>query len=538
MIVEEKDALDIPDQIEYVAEEVVIEETIHDDTEIVCVLPMEEIPQSNEENEEIEYKETDDNNESDLENEPNDNNKTNQPQSETMNAEEEDAIYLSDSLSCFGDDSDTQDSESPELANKSDDVQGNNTSTQQIGEEDEDGPLNESADDVIIVTECTDAIEIERPETEDEHYTTAIETCIESDSQPSADSDKPEQSEHTFKSAFDNSEQYETPTDADDDSSEVEKRHVRSRRGNIARKNYSCRRNYSKRKTKTDSNAPDSDGVCTNKSVESLKTLTVEYSNASELLSNQPMNDELILQAMVQECNTTDGTDEEIHLNLARPKSVRTYVRKNPTISNAESSEDNLKAPAVSLAKDDDKTESSSEMSQTEVVKSSDYEVQASDDTKSETTVMPRKRGRPRKKGIVAQKPVVTPAATEEKESNSSSGNQSPLDVPEAVVLVEKDIPSVQFDNTSELEPIDITAEDASTNEIQENFVNNLTPNENNEESNGFNGNEMEVEIIETTIAIEDTEARQSPTSVELVSAMEEEEEGEDCQVLDATNSK
>ncbi|XP_055314214.1 probable histone-lysine N-methyltransferase CG1716 isoform X2 [Sitodiplosis mosellana] len=486
MIVEEKDALDIPDQIEFVAEEVVIEETIGDDyTEIICVSPkyMNEMSSLN-------GRENDYNNESSSKNESYENNKSDLHQVGSMSTEEENTqtepIYLSDSLSCFdsNSDSETQHSEVLELAEKFDASKGIvSVLTEKVGEDDEAQPLNESADDVIIVPDCTDTIEIDRSDTDDERFsgTISFETCIESDSQPSVDSVKHMNNENRFKSRFNNSQLYETTTDADDDSSEVEKLYVRSRRDNVARKNYSCRRNYARRKGKNDLETPTSDEMSTNKKADNLSnktqaTETIEYSNSEECSS-----DKMTSPAIMQDCNTTD---EESPFNMTKAKAVRTYIRKKVSTPNSTSK--------IVPLKDNESREPDLQMKN---LKSSCHEVQVS--SKPESIQIPRKRGRPRKKAVLVMnlKSNDKSSVTDGKASSSTSRNQSPIGVPE----VQKNEPNKKYDNVQESHtPIENTAEfsefieDISSMKIEDVTIINEVPDEK-------HGEKMGIEIAQSS---------------------------------------
>lgn len=440
IIVEEKDALDVPDQIEFVAEEVVIEETVGDDdyTEIICVSPkyINEISSINGKTNQYDK-------ETGFVNESNDNNKNEVPQAASMSTVEENTqtepIYLSDSLSCFDSDSDTQHSEILDLADKLDASKNIELElSQHANEDDEVQPLNESADDVIIVSNCTDTIEIDRSDTDDERFagTAYFDTCIESDSQPSADSNNQEHNKNKIESGFHNSNLCDTTTDADDDSSEAEKRYVRSRRDNVARKNYSCRRNYAKRKIRNDIHNPNSEKISM-KNVNNLnegtgKIETIECSNPENQeirISDQAFKiDKITLPLMVQECNTTDGTDEEVSFNLMNAKTVQTYNRNNTSSPNSISK--------IVPVKDNDKSESDC---QTENLKSSYDEAQEC--SKHESIQIPRRRGRPRKKAVLVRNPKTNEGSAKksndkanEMAQNSSSRNDSLFDVPDVQI--------------------------------------------------------------------------------------------------------
>lgn len=529
MIIEEKDALDVPDQIEFVAEEVIIEETIDDEdyAEIVCVSPkyIDEISNLNVESL---CKENCDNSASCFVNGPSEKSESKLQLVETTSIEEEDIqtepIYLSDSLSCFD-----SDSEIPTLAEKLEAADIVSLSARQAGEDDETEPLNESADDVIIVPECTDTIEIDRSDTEDESYAGALsfEMCVESDSQPSADSAKHEINENISNSALNHSQMYATTNDADDDSSEVEKRYVRSRRDNAARKNYSCRRNYARRKAKNDVNSVISDGMNSNKNEDCdgpQKMLTIEYSSLEECLNDQTFkNNKTTLPEIGPESNTTDGTDDESNLNLARTKTMRTYIRKRISTSNPTSGETTSNSTSKVMQESG---------SQIRNVKISCHEIHVGADSKPETTTIPKKRGRPRKKTAMSIYLKSNDKSTAiEKGSNSSSGNQSPLDVPEAHVLkINKNaqcfsITDVHPEATADFEKEDPTIEvDIIANEVTE---------DNDDAKILMKENVMVDEMTELTIESENNEEYSNFLNVDHISSTEV-----DCHERDPTRSK
>lgn len=543
MIVEEKDALDVPDQIECVAEEVIIEETIANYAEIVCVSPKYIADLSP--NAENICKQIDDNDESDFE--PHDNDKIEPPQAESIDTDgeqntETEPIYLSDSLSCFDSDSEIQNSEIPEERSR-----GNMLVLEPEDENDDVEPLNESADDVIIVPECTDTIEIDRSDTEDERFTVPYETCIESDSQPSADSTLHEGDDNRYNK----SQLYETTIDADDDSSEVEKRTVRSRRDNVARKNYSCRRNYAKRKSKNNSDTSNADEMNSNKNEDDLrneshKTLTIEYSNPEECSSDQSFgNTKMILAAMVQECNTTDGTDEENHFNLMKTKTVRTYNRKKSLTSTNKSGGNDFDAPTIQSSTDsfiiDEQQESNS---QTEDPKSSYHEVHVSDEPKPESTSMPRKRGRPRKNAmnnlVMHHKSTTESTLTDEKESNSSSGNQSPSNTPEVQNFISTTELNSQCENAPEIQTsIKITdeiAEEIVPIQVEEHSIINedsIIVEDDVHVDRVSAENEMEVKTAKSIITREDSDVTHNSLHVDHIISIED-----DCFKHEPTQGK
>lgn len=428
IIVEEKDALDVPDQIEFVAEEVVIEETVGDDdyTEIICVSPkyINEISSMNGRTKQYDM-------ETSLVNESHDDIKNEVLQAASMSTVGENTqtepIYLSDSLSCFDSDSDTHHSEIPYLAEKLELKNMELDLSQHADEHDEAQPLNESADDVIIVSNCTDTIEIDRSDTDDERFsgTVSFDMCVESDSQPSIDSNDQENNKNRIQSGCDSSHL----CDADDDSSEAERRYVRSRRDNVARKNYSFRRNYAKRKIKNDIDTQNSDetniknAININEGKEKIKT--IECSKPEKCSSDQTLKiNEMIAPSMTLEYNTTDGTDEEASLNSMKEKTVTPYDQKYTSSSNTISK--------IVPVKDRDKSELDC---QTENMKSSYHEDQEC--PQPESIQIPRRRGRPRKKAVFVKNmksndgPAMNPNDKPNGITQSPSlPNESPFDEP------------------------------------------------------------------------------------------------------------
>lgn len=416
MIVEEKDALDIRDQFEYVAEEVIIEETVDDVeyTEIECLSPnsfnQSANTKTNENSENNEIHENYENNGANALSKPNDNNDGVQAPINPTNADCG-TIYLSDSMSCFDSDSDTQDSEMPASSSNVDGETANSPFAQQTNDDsvnEETEAMNESADDVIIVTECTELIEIDRSDSEDERIASkfSFEPYIESDSQQPTDSAKDDDTENSSKRRYNSAELDET--DADDDSSEVDKRTTRARRDNVTRKNYSIRRTYARRKLKNDAESPLPNEISQTKNEEYFSYELDQQQNVpgEERLSNETVENKVNVK-LIQDCNTTDGTDEDSQLNATRTK-ARTYVRK--------------KAPVPNLA-----------FTENVNVAGSKVIVKLESDSQGEHPInVPRKRGRPRKKNI-ANILKSKSSETDDKEFSLSSEDQSRFGVLENV---------------------------------------------------------------------------------------------------------
>lgn len=415
MIVEEKDALDVPDQIEFdMTEEVIIEETVADDddddvvdyTEVICVSPNHFNPNLIAERSETSFKKVD-TNDPNTSIEAHDNSKPNQqplPDSNNLAGDNQtEPIYLSDSLSCFDSDSDTQESEMQTAARKSpsqvnaEQIMGDNM-------DDDIGPLNESTDDVILVPECAvEPIEVDdQSDSEDERFAKkfSFETFVDSDSQPTVDSSKAEDtSDSAYKRGYDSARLDETTTDADDDSSEVEKRATRSRRDNVGRKNYSIRRTYARRKLKNDTDSLNSNEPLNQSKPEDCSTndLTEESTNAEtdERLNSRIIEND-IKTKLVQDNNTTDGTgtDEENQFNMMRTKAIRTYVRRKASISKLATCGNDT----ANASKENEKNESDS---QSENTTSSSNDAEVKPNISVEVNPAPRKRGRPRKKPLL-----------------------------------------------------------------------------------------------------------------------------------------
>lgn len=418
MIVEEKDELDVSGQIEYVAEEVIIEETAADELYVLCDSPN-NFSQNSISDSECKMESEDHEDAVGMVNEASDNNDSQSEQiADIVNTECDnptEPIYLSDSLSCFDSDSDTQESDMPKSIGHS--LETNDASKQQDSDDDDEvEAMNESTDDVIIMPECTDTIEIDRSDSDDERFASkfSFEPFVESDSQALVESveavelvdlDKCENSgsiENGFKAEYMNKHLDETTTDADDDSSEVEKRTTRSRRDNTARKNYSYRRTYAKRKSKNDSETqqtsesnvqrepvPEPDG--SSNDVEQIERINTE--EHLDIQANQSKN---ILKLTVQDnSNTTDGTDEECLSNSIRTKVTRTHLRRSallPKTVSFASDTNLLDSPNFNDLK---KSESDSHSENTA---GSSNDVELSSDSKPVEHIPPRKRGRPRKK--------------------------------------------------------------------------------------------------------------------------------------------
>ncbi|XP_031639899.1 uncharacterized protein LOC116351884 isoform X2 [Contarinia nasturtii] len=383
MIVEEKDALDVPDPFDYVAEEVVIEETFinseNEYEESICISPISNSKNQNWNGEY--YTENHDKCESSVF--KNDNKEIEQKRTKSTNDgsdNQTEPIYLSDSLSCFDSDSDAQDSEMPRSIERTDVMNGLDSELlKQTDEDDDEEHLNESADDVIIVPENAEAIVFKQLGSENIQCagTYSNETFLESDSQQSIQADKYKDSENSFKLKYSTSKFYET-TDGDD-SSGVESCSVRSRRDNIARKNYSCRRTYAKRKVKNESEIQEHKD---NSSNESQQIIDIGHLNIEQGLSNITLTNQkaksIIPVAALDSSTMTNVIDEESHFSLVRANTVRTYERKKSTLPNSTTDVNEY------LLKDGEAR------AENELI----------DVMKCESDYKPKKRGRPRKKTI------------------------------------------------------------------------------------------------------------------------------------------
>lgn len=352
MIVEEKNPLGEDDQIEYVAaEEVIIEETLANEyREIVCESPA--IDQSSVSDGE--------NIEATIDEPYEDSGREQSTISETTSLKstnQVEPIYLSDSLSCFDSDSEANAIEMV-VESASEEVQ---YEPAVVHSKDEDS-LNdgiESADDVIIVPETVQRNSVESSNVRQANAENGIE-------QPS-----------------DCSRLYESTTDADDDSSEAEKRKTRSRRDNVARKNYSCRRTYARRKGPAGLNAEQQS---------SESNAAKSEDNSSNPVEPPKLDDRLGVDKAPLDCNTTDGTDEETQFQMTRMKAVRTYVRKKAILANLKRNATNCDTPKLDDVKDtacivsDSPTEGTSSSN-------ADSHLKVTDDAEA-----PKRRGRPRKK--------------------------------------------------------------------------------------------------------------------------------------------
>lgn len=407
MIVEEKDALNVPDHVDCVVEDIIYDETVDDAefADIEYLSSSQNTADDLSQNSSIEV----DQNEASTSNGAHDN-VINQRTSvepdhlEAVNNQTE-PIYLSDSLSCFDSDSDTQESEmqiassvAVKTNSNSKEVKCISESTNIGDETDEIERLNESMDDVIIVpAEYVEPIEIDQSDSDDERFAKkfSFEAVVDSDSQPiETISTKAEESDNAFNKRYESVCLDETTTDADDDSSEVEKRTTRSRRDNVARKNYSIRRTYARRKLKSEAESLNSNEQHNQLNTEdgaNNDNITVD---TADLIAN--IGNDVKLR-LIQDSNTTDGTgtDDENQLSMMRTKSIRTYVRKKASISKLAACENDGQTNA---SKEINKIESDS---QGENTTSSSNDTEIKPNTNVEINPAPRKRGRPRKKPFI-----------------------------------------------------------------------------------------------------------------------------------------
>lgn len=410
MFVEPKDALDVPNQLEFVAEEVVIDGPAQDEY-VLCdasdLFGKKNFSISdNECRTESEHHETDGtaSDRDTYDSSANDEQVTEITSNECDNPSE--PIYLSDSMSCFSD-SDTQESDVTKSRNQSDSIPKH----EEIEDIDEVEALNESMDDLIMIQESVDTISIGRSDSDDDRFASKFSFVpfVENDSQVGVESvdvvdlDKCENNdiieniENGFKPEYMSERLDETTSDADDDMSEVEKRTTRSRRDNNSRKNYSYRRTYAKRKSKNDSETQNQqtdlmqcklEPNSVSNDVEQPQSINTEVHFDNQ--TNQSKN--ALIKLMAQDSNTTDGTDEDSSANPVRTKATRTYLRRNALLHKS-----------VSFASDSDvlKNVEKSELDlQSENTASSSNDIEFSD-SKPEEIALPRKRGRPRKKNNI-----------------------------------------------------------------------------------------------------------------------------------------
>lgn len=465
MIVEEKDALDVPDQIEYVAEEVIIDEAndhgnssdnnrFHNHySDIICVSP--NVFDANRSTTQ-ESSSFNDNSPDSIDNlsasKAHDNNNRNelpaeQPESTntsitattaatapcvpaTINTNtvtnESEPIYLSDSLSCFDSDSDTQ-PEDLDLAIAQHKVETNHGNADRLqsdaqsdqhamDDNDELDALNLSTDDVIIVQqdEYVEPIEVDQSDSDDERFAEkyAFEPFIESDSQTVSDTvnDTKMASIQRCGSAVGAggmaSSVDEITTDADDDSIEMDRRGTRSRRGKML-KNYSIRRTYARRKLRSETESPSSMELNQEAKNENCSDDNGQKGIESALRTGR-MDGRLSIdetQMKSTQCNRrlTDGAeypadDQCDAMNVTLTKMPRTYVRRKGATPKSASCPSNEKSSAISMESPSTPNENttSSSNSNDAVTKPAVAAIAASNQ-------VPRKRGRPRKNPIVVE---------------------------------------------------------------------------------------------------------------------------------------
>lgn len=198
----------MPDPFGYVAEEIVIEETVvnneNEYEENVSMSPKYFEKNSNLD-EECENT-IDSNTESDFLNI--DHNEIEVVQDEISNdgnVKQIEPIYLSDSMSCFGSDSETEDSEMPHTMDSTKSQTDDSISAQQTEDDDDDiERLNESADDVIIIPESAISVENNQSGPDDVECLPSYSnrTVVESDSQQSVKLVKCRESRNIAKQTF------------------------------------------------------------------------------------------------------------------------------------------------------------------------------------------------------------------------------------------------------------------------------------------------------------------------------------------------
>lgn len=412
MFVEPKDALDVPNQLEFVAEEVVIDGPAQD--EYVLCDTSDLFGKKNFSNSDNECRTESEHHETDgtaSDRDAYDSSANDEPVAETTSNEcdnPSEPIYLSDSLSCFDSDSDTQESDVIKLRNKSDSMPKH----EEMEDIDEVEALNESMDDLIMIQESVDTISIGRSDSDDDRFASKFSFVpfVENDSQVGVESvdvvdlDKCENNdiieniENGFKPEYMSERLDETTSDADDDMSEVEKRTTRSRRDNNSRKNYSYRRTYAKRKSKNDSETQHQ------QSNELIQCKLEPDSLSNDVQQTQSINTEVhfdnqtnqskntLIKLTAQDSNTTDGTDEDSSVNPVRTKATRTYLRRNALLH---------KSVSFAIDSNELKNVEKSELDlQSENTASSSNDIEFSD-SKTEEIALPRKRGRPRKKNNI-----------------------------------------------------------------------------------------------------------------------------------------
>lgn len=476
MIVEEKDALNVPDHVDCVAEEIIYDETV-DDADFADV---EYLSSSQNTADDLSQNSSNDvdQNEASTSNGPHDNTTNQQASieadlSEGVNNQNE-PIYLSDSLSCFDSDSDTQESE---MQSSSVTVKTNSNSievkcisepTNMADETDEIERLNESMDDVIIVpAEYVEPIEIDQSDSDEERFAKkfSFEALVDSDSQPIEmnSTTKADESDNAFKKRYESVCLDETTTDADDDSSEVEKRSTRSRRDNVARKNYSIRRTYARRKLQSESESPISNEQHNQSNTEDGSindVITVDTANVSANIGNEHK------LRLIQDSNTTDGTgtDEENQLSMMRTKSIRTYVRRKASISK------------LAACQNDDTTNASKEIDKIESDSQSENTTSSSNDTeiKPNTNVVmspaPRKRGRPRKKPFVINGIEVSTGKSSEQDIRLVTNTEPKAQTIETQIQTNNINEIAEHEQLIDDEPIELSVSSANNPEFSSNY--------------------------------------------------------------------
>lgn len=527
MIIEDKDELELPGQIEYVAEEVIIEETVGGELYMVC-----ESPNNSQQNSisDAEFREDSEIHEENVASESDHNVTVVEQITQTANTESDnptEPIYLSDSMSCFDSDSDTQDTDIAKTSGDQSSMEMNDVSKPADSEDnDEIEALNESIDDVIIMPE-TDSIEIVQSDSDDERFASkfAFEPFVESDSQPPVDVPLCQTTKNGFKPELSDARLDETTTtDADDDMSEVEKRATRSRRDTAARKNYSYRRTYAKRKTKNDPETQQTNDpnncITDDCSSADVKEGETEVMNAKVHLDNQTNQSNNEIKSTVQDGNTTDGTDEDSQSNSIRTKATRTHLRRSALLQSsrelAGSTETTTDVPNAAKLDADFRGETTG---------SSSNDVELSSDSKPEEKIAPRKRGRPRKKVFLPPGPnpqpnVICQALQNQQHTENAPDSNTKQDADVCLKQIEIDEPNQNVaikTRTDFVSTIDVQDEDVIVSTLDPSVVQTEINTEIDAVGNNtvvVAENEMDVDMIEETTA-EDTGMQQPQYDME-----------------------
>lgn len=527
MIVEEEDALDVFD---HVAEEVVIDEVNDDDqssgnasdnpfkhyTEVVSIPPSQLNYQNESESSSVQHRlelpvncnSHDNNNGNEEKNNvesldsgtgqaPFFTSTTSTTAATTANTDDSEPIYLSDSLSCFDSDSDTQQDDldfaiaqhkigTRKNAGDRSDV----LSDQQASAIDEMDTLNLSTDDVIIVQpEYVEPIEVDQSDSDDERFASkyAFEPFVESDSQPTSDTvskrggrgtktalnaSVASAATITATSSFD-----DTTTDADDDLSE-DRRGTRSRRDNVVRKNYSTRRTYARRKL-NELNHEAKNENCSDDN---------ELKNGESPLHSHQMDNGLNDCFLENETksksmqNNETGTDEDCNLlNVMTTKAPpRTYVARKGAPSKMASCNSNPKSSAGATSAEQTLNAQNENTAHSSGTRGSRGSRSSSNDSKAKSTVtnatmnpMPRKRGRPRKNpAAVENSGIKLCETTDETVIEPSPGHTTALPLAKTEIEFSTDEINGPTEST---EPVPDTTNSQKSNECRAKAITNDT---------------------------------------------------------------